>query len=90
MKLKLICIQVREALSNEAQAGSEVVSEATLNDDRQLGPRPALARLRCAMFPSSRFPRAHQNSEAVLQYEQSWRKLVCTNLIPLLLVLKLS
>lgn len=49
MKLGLIGMKVKEALSNEAQAGSEVVSEATLKDDRQLGPRPALAGLLCAM-----------------------------------------
>lgn len=30
VKLKLMCIQARESLSNEAQAESEVVSEATL------------------------------------------------------------
>ena len=56
MKLNLIFIQAKEALSNEAQAGSEVVSEATLKDDRQLGPRPALAGLHCAMFLARTLP----------------------------------
>ena len=42
MRIRLICVQAKKALSNEAQAGSEVVSESTLKDDRQLGPRPAL------------------------------------------------
>lgn len=56
MKLKLTYFQAKETLSNEAQAGSEVVSEATLKDGRQLGPRPALAGLRCAMFLARAFP----------------------------------
>ena len=87
MKLKLICIQARDALSNEAQAGSEVVSEATLKDDRQLGPRPALAGLRLRYVLARAFPMPIKTLKLFSNMSEVGKSWYVPNFIPLLLVL---